>query len=313
MFPIRDHNPSARTPFVTWALILLNVAIFVGYAGALDDPRALASVYGEYAMIPERVAAGRQTYTVLTSMFLHGGWMHLIGNMLFLYIFGDNIEDVLGHVGFLAFYLATGVAAALAHLAADPSSGIPTVGASGAIAGVMGGYLLLFPRARVDVLFIFIIIVRIIPLPAWTMLGLWFALQIFNGGRGRCEPRRRRLLGPCGGLRRRRAGDLALVAEARRPALLAPHPRAPAAPPGALRPQLGPLGAEAARLARVAHAIEQGAQLSHHVALRRDGEAGEEADREGEHDQRIGRGRDAPTRRPGRDPTGQRAREGSEP
>ena len=181
MFPIRDHNPSTRTPFVTWALILLNVAIFVGYAGALDDPRALASVYGEYAMIPERVAAGRQTYTVLTSMFLHGGWMHLIGNMLFLYIFGDNIEDVLGHVGFLAFYLATGVAAALAHLAADPSSGIPTVGASGAIAGVMGGYLLLFPRARVDVLFIFVIIVRIIPLPAWTMLGLWFALQIFNG------------------------------------------------------------------------------------------------------------------------------------
>ena len=180
MFPIRDHNPSARTPFVTWALIAINVAIFLSYAGALGTPQ-IASVYGEYAMIPERVTEGRQTYTVLTSMFLHGGWMHLIGNMLFLYIFGDNIEEAMGRLGFLAFYLGTGAAAAAAHLAADPDSGIPTVGASGAIAGVMGGYLLLFPRARVDVLFIFIILIRIVPLPAWVMLGVWFALQIFNG------------------------------------------------------------------------------------------------------------------------------------
>ena len=132
-------------------------------------------------MIPERVASGQQIHTVVTSMFLHGGWMHLIGNMLFLWIFGDNIEEELGHGGFLAFYLGTGVVAALAHLAADPTSAIPTVGASGAIAGVMGGYLLLFPRARVDVLLILVVIVRILPVPAWAMLGLWFALQIFNG------------------------------------------------------------------------------------------------------------------------------------
>ena len=180
MFPIRDHNPSERTPVVTWALIVLNVAIFLSYAGALGTPR-IASVYGEYAMIPAQVTAGRQTYTVLTSMFLHGGWMHLIGNMLFLYIFGDNIEEAMGRLGFALFYLGTGAAAAGAHLLADPGSGIPTVGASGAIAGVMGGYLLLFPRARVDVLFIFIILFRIVPLPAWMMLGVWFGLQIFNG------------------------------------------------------------------------------------------------------------------------------------
>ena len=181
MFPIRDHNPSQRTPFVTWALIAINVVVFLGYAGALGDPRALSAVYGAWAMIPERVTAGQQLHTVATSMFLHGGWMHLIGNMLFLWIFGDNIEDELGHGGFLAFYLGTGAMAALAHLTADPSSGIPTVGASGAIAGVMGGYLLLFPRARVDVLFIIVIVIRIVPVPAWAMLGLWFGLQIFNG------------------------------------------------------------------------------------------------------------------------------------
>ena len=181
MFPIRDHNPSERTPYVTWALIAVNVAVFLGYAGALGDPRALGAFYGAWAMIPERVASGQQIHTVVTSMFLHGGWMHLIGNMLFLWIFGDNIEEELGHGGFLAFYLGTGVVAALAHLAADPTSAIPTVGASGAIAGVMGGYLLLFPRARVDVLLILVVIVRILPVPAWAMLGLWFALQIFNG------------------------------------------------------------------------------------------------------------------------------------
>lgn len=180
MFPIRDHNPSERTPYVTWALIALNVAVFLSYAGALNS-REILVVYGAFAMIPERVSEGQQLHTVLTSMFLHGGWLHLLGNMLFLWIFGDNIEDELGHLGFLVFYLGTGVAAALAHLAADPLSGVPTVGASGAIAGVMGGYLLLFPRARVDVLFIFIIIFRIIPVPAFLMLGLWFLLQIFNG------------------------------------------------------------------------------------------------------------------------------------
>ena len=180
MFPIRDHNPSSRTPYVTWALIVVNVAVFLSYAGALGT-REILAVYGQWAMIPERVSAGVQTYTVLTSMFLHGGWMHLIGNMLFLWIFGDNVEDELGHGGFLAFYLGTGAVAGLAHLAADPASGVPTVGASGAIAGVMGGYLLLFPRARVDVLLILVVIVRIVPVPAFVMLGVWFAIQLLSG------------------------------------------------------------------------------------------------------------------------------------
>jgi len=108
-------------------------------------------------------------------MFLHGGWMHLIGNMLFLYIFGDNMEEEMGHVPFLAFYLASGVAAALAQHVADPASMIPMVGASGAIAGVMGGYLLMFPKARVDVFFFFVVFFRVVPIPAFIVLGIWFA------------------------------------------------------------------------------------------------------------------------------------------
>jgi membrane associated rhomboid family serine protease len=114
-------------------------------------------------------------------MFLHGGIMHLLGNMLFLWIYGDNLEEDMGHFGFLAFYLAGGLGAALFQYLADPASLIPMVGASGAIAGVMGGYLLLYPRARVDVLFIFVIIFKIFPLPAWVVLGFWFALQLWSG------------------------------------------------------------------------------------------------------------------------------------
>ena len=114
-------------------------------------------------------------------MFLHGGWMHLILNMLFLYVFGDNLEDLLGHVGYLVFYIASGVAAGLAQMASDPGSTVPMVGASGAIAGVMGGYLLMFPKARVDILVFLVIFIRIFTLPAWIMLGLWFALQLVNG------------------------------------------------------------------------------------------------------------------------------------
>jgi membrane associated rhomboid family serine protease len=112
---------------------------------------------------------------------MHGGFMHIIGNMLFLWIFGDNLEDEMGHVGFLLFYLVCGVLAALSQWVVDPDSLIPTIGASGAIAGVMGGYLLLYPKAKVDVLLILIVFFRIFPIPAWIMLGLWFALQLFNG------------------------------------------------------------------------------------------------------------------------------------
>ena len=181
MFPIRDHNPSNGLPFVTWTLIAINVLVFLSYVDLFAEPRALNTFFLTYGMVPAAVTSGGHELTVFTSMFLHGGFLHLLGNMLFLYIFGDNLEDVFGHVGFLAFYLISGIGAGLAHVYVDPGSTIPTVGASGAIAGVMGGYLLLFPRARVDILFIFIIIVRIIPVPAWVMLGLWFALQLTNG------------------------------------------------------------------------------------------------------------------------------------
>ncbi len=182
MFPIRDHNPSSRRPIVTIALIVANVVIFLGYYPELSATQAgLMRFFDSWALVPNQVLRGADPHTLLTSMFLHGGWMHLIGNMLFLWIFGDNLEDQLGHFGFLAFYLASGLAAGFGQILSDPSSTVPMVGASGAIAGVMGGYLLLFPRAKIDILFIFIIFFKIFTVPAWVMLGLWFGLQLFNG------------------------------------------------------------------------------------------------------------------------------------
>ncbi|MES2144977.1 MAG: rhomboid family intramembrane serine protease [Pseudomonadota bacterium] len=180
MFPIRDHNPSGRLPIVTILLIAINILVFLSYFPT-NTENGINQFIFDWGLIPARVMAGFGYETILTSMFLHGGWMHLAGNMLFLWIFGDNLEDALGHVGFLLFYLASGIGAAAAQSVLDLQSGIPMVGASGAIAGVLGGYLLLFPKARVDVLFIFIIIFRIFPIPAWIVLGLWLGLQIFSG------------------------------------------------------------------------------------------------------------------------------------
>ncbi|WP_417209624.1 rhomboid family intramembrane serine protease [Antarctobacter sp.] len=181
MFPIRDHNPSGRTPFVTYALIAINIAVFLSTLDLNQSPRALMAFYANYALVPAFLSEGYGYSGLLTSMFLHGGWMHIAGNMLFLYIFGDNLEDKMGHAGFALFYLAAGLGAGVIHWLADPFSAIPTVGASGAIAGVMGGYLLLFPRARVDILIILIVIFRVLPVPAWLMLALWFAMQLFGG------------------------------------------------------------------------------------------------------------------------------------
>lgn len=181
MFPIRDHNPSQRTPYVTLSLIALNVLIFVVGLVLFQDQRALSQLYFDYALLPIRLSNGENYPALVTSLFLHGGFMHLAGNMLFLWIFGDNLEDEMGHVPFLVFYLACGIGASLAQFAVDPASAIPTIGASGAIAGVMGGYLLLYPKARVDVFLFLIVFFRIFPIPAWIMLGLWFALQLFNG------------------------------------------------------------------------------------------------------------------------------------
>lgn len=180
MFPIRDHNPSGRTPYVTIALVAINILVFLGYFLSKNDYQ-LNVFFGTWGLVPDGIMAGKGLDTLVTSMFLHGGWGHLAGNMLFLWIFGDNLEDEMGHVGFLMFYLAAGLAAGAAQIAADTGSQVPMVGASGAIAGVMGGYLLLFPRARVDVLFIFLVFFRIFAIPAWIVLGIWFAVQLFSG------------------------------------------------------------------------------------------------------------------------------------
>lgn len=179
MFPIRDHNPSGRTPFVTYGLMALNILVYLHYVD-MDD-RTLSFFYWEYALIPARVSAGEGMLGLVSSMFLHGGFFHLAGNMLFLFIFGDNIEDEMGHFPYLVFYLVCGLAASALQWASAPQSIVPVVGASGAIAGVMGGYLLLYPKAKVDILIIFVIFFKVFPLPAWIILSLWFALQLFGG------------------------------------------------------------------------------------------------------------------------------------
>ncbi|MEM9578274.1 MAG: rhomboid family intramembrane serine protease [Pseudomonadota bacterium] len=181
MFPIRDHNPSGRTPYVTYALMAANIGIFLSYFGMMEDVRAMNTLWLNWAMIPARLSAGDGFFTLVSSMFLHGGILHLAGNMLFLWIFGDNVEDRLGHIRYLLFYVACGVLAALSQYIVDPSSGVPMVGASGAIAGVMGGYLLLFPKAKVDILIIIIVIFKVLPIPAWIMLAIWFAMQFVGG------------------------------------------------------------------------------------------------------------------------------------
>jgi membrane associated rhomboid family serine protease len=181
MFPIRDHNPSERMPIVTLTLIGLNVFIFLSYLPLMGEPRELGLFFMTWGLVPRELAGGSGITSLVTSMFLHGGFMHLAGNMLFLWVFGDNLEDELGHGKFLGFYLLSGIGAALAQVLADPASPVPMVGASGAIAGVLGGYLLLYPKARIDVLFIIVIIFKIIPIPAGIVLSVWFALQVFSG------------------------------------------------------------------------------------------------------------------------------------
>ncbi len=178
MFPIRDHNPSQRTPIVTWAIIALNIVMFVL---TLPGSDAGAALWVRLALYPLAIMHGEYLWGLASHMFLHAGLLHLGGNMLFLWIFGDNLEEQMGRPGFLLFYLATGLAAAAAQIAADPGSTVPMVGASGAIAGVMGGYLLMFPRARVDVVAIFIIFFKVFTVPAWLMLGAWLVLQLFGG------------------------------------------------------------------------------------------------------------------------------------
>ncbi len=181
MFPIRDHNPSEKTPYVTYALIAINIAVFAWQYGALTDVRASNQFLIDYAFWPVLFKQGQGLTGFFTHMFLHGGFMHLAGNMLFLWIFGDNMEEELGHLPFLGFYILAGFAAAYLQYLPNPQSAVPMVGASGAIAGVMGGYLLMFPKARVDIFLFFIVFVRILPVPSFIVLGVWMALQVFNG------------------------------------------------------------------------------------------------------------------------------------
>ena len=181
MFPIRDHNPSRRFPYITYSLILLNALIFLSYWHILGDPSKINPLFQNWALVPANIKEGSAYLGLLTSIFFHGSFMHLIGNMLFLHIYGDNLEDKMGHLGFFMFYLSAGIFANFAQFAANPYSDVPVIGASGAVAAVMGGYLLLFPKARIDILFIFVIIFKIIPVQAWLVLGIWFILQLYNG------------------------------------------------------------------------------------------------------------------------------------
>ncbi|MEM9777306.1 MAG: rhomboid family intramembrane serine protease [Chloroflexota bacterium] len=182
MIPIQDQNPRHRFPAVTVTLIALNFVAFVLQFPALQELELWVPFANRWALIPSQLtsAIGAEFYTVFTSMFLHGSIMHILGNMLYLWIFGDNIEDKLGRGRFIFFYLLCGVIAALAHVMIDPNSQIPTIGASGAVAGVLGGYLLLFPMVRVTTM-IPILLFRRFQIPAWILLGLWFVMQLFSG------------------------------------------------------------------------------------------------------------------------------------
>jgi membrane associated rhomboid family serine protease len=175
MFPLRDTQPSYSKPVVTVLLIVVNVLVFL-FEFSLD-PYSVNHFIALYGLTPDRLRYS----TILTSMFLHGGWLHLLGNMWFLWIFGDNIEDILGHGKYLLFYLLCGVAAAMTHFFFNPLSRVPTIGASGAIAGVMGAYMLKFPRSRILTLVPIIFFFTTIEVPAFFMLIYWFVIQLFNG------------------------------------------------------------------------------------------------------------------------------------
>jgi len=175
MIPLRDTQPSYTFPYVTVAIIVLNVLAFL-YEFSMD-PYELNFFIAHYGMIPSRF----QWTDVLTSIFLHGGWMHLIGNMWFLWIYGDNVEDILGHAQYLLFYLACGVAASMVHLMFNLDSRVPTIGASGAIAGVMGAYVVKFPHSRITTLVPVFVFLTTMEIPAYFILLYWFVIQFFSG------------------------------------------------------------------------------------------------------------------------------------
>lgn len=170
MFPLKDENPTRTKPILTLILIALNVSIFIYsyFSGSFEQ------IIDSYGMKPAEVLSGRHLHTLFTSMFLHGGFLHLIGNMWYFWIFGDNIEDICGRRRFLLFYLASGLVAGLVYAFSAPSSTVPTIGASGAISGVLGAYVVLYPRARVYTLVGYFLVM----VPAIFILGFWFVLQV---------------------------------------------------------------------------------------------------------------------------------------
>ncbi len=241
MFPIRDENPHFLTPFVTYAVVVANLLCWALVQGLGQDPELSSSVC-TLGLIPgellQRIPSGAAFpigegvdcliqaspawHTTVTSMFMHGGWLHLIGNLWFLWIFGDNVEDSMGHARFLFFYLLCGLSAAALQVLSQPDSGIPMVGASGAIGGVMGAYVVLYPRVRVQMLLILGIFVRTVAVPASFMLGYWFLLQLLGGtvSLGR-EGGGVAFWAHVGGF----AAGAVLVLLFRDPALMARHPR----------------------------------------------------------------------------------------
>ena len=172
-FPYKDDNPRVLFPFVTYGIIGLNILVFWAQFFVYGNERLIST----FAFVPYEF----KLFTIFTSMFMHGGLMHIIGNMWFIYIFGDNVESILGHVRFLLFYLFCGIGAAVAQFLIQPDSTTPMVGASGAIAGVLGAYMIKFPKARVHVLAVIFIFITTIVVPAQLVLGLWFLMQLSGG------------------------------------------------------------------------------------------------------------------------------------
>jgi len=202
MFPLSDENPTVRVPVTTYFLIAVTVSVWVFVQGAGLDQQTLAASVCNLGMVPGELTGqapvgtsvplgpgmacvvddwSLNIWTPVTSMFLHGGWGHLLGNLLFFWVFGNNVEDSMGRVRFLVFYLLCGLIAAGAHVFLDPRSPVPTVGASGAISGVLGAYLILYPHIRVRMLFWFLLFIRVIRVPAWAVLLWWFFWQVIAG------------------------------------------------------------------------------------------------------------------------------------
>jgi len=181
LIPIRDDIPSRTTPWVKIAFIAISVAAFL-YVNSLTSEGSVRAFYMTFGAVPAALTGSDPAYlTVLTSMFLHGGWGHLLGNMWYLWIFGNNVEDAMGHGAFAAFYLLCGISATAAQVLIDPASRVPMVGASGAIAGVLGAYLVLYPAARVLAVVPIWVFIRFVEVPAILFLVLWFLLQLFLG------------------------------------------------------------------------------------------------------------------------------------